>query len=172
MTPKIYQGLRSATAEAKETPYVVLLRQCSFLADNFEPLWHFHHPSDQSGSLEERQNRNKRYGKAEFTSSSKGVCHGVAGYFESILYGEIELSTVPDTIDLKSPDMVSWFPIYFPLLKPLTVPEGARIQVHFWRETDLKKVWYEYFVEIYLGDVKIGQSDLINQRGQKSHIGL
>ncbi|CCG82158.1 Arginine N-methyltransferase skb1 [Taphrina deformans PYCC 5710] len=172
MTPKIYQGLRHSSAEAKETPYVVLLSQCSLLSPTFEPLWHFHHPCDQSGSSEDRQLRNKRYGRATFHCESKGVCHGVAGYFESILYGDVELSTVPDTIDTKSPDMVSWFPIFFPLTKPLFVPADASAEVHFWRETDGRKVWYEYLVEIWLGDVKISTSDLINQRGTKSSIGL
>jgi len=60
------------------------------------------------------------------------MCHGLAGYFESVLYasaegerdeeehkdGEhkiVELSTNPLTIDRKSKDMISWFPIYFPL---------------------------------------------------------
>lgn len=172
MTPKIYQGLKSASAEAQETPYVVLLSQCSFLSTSFEPLWHFHHPSDQSGSVEDRQLRNKRYGRAVFTCESKGVCHGIAGYFESILYDDVELSTVPDTIDFKSPDMVSWFPIFFPLKKPIFVPGGASMEVHFWRETDGKKVWYEYFVEVFIGDIKVSRSDLINQRGDKSWIGL
>lgn len=172
MTPKIYQGLRNGTPEARETPYVVLLSQCSLLSTNFEPLWHFHHPSDQSGSLEDRQLRNKRYGRATFHCESKGVCHGVAGYFESILYGDVELSTVPDSIDIKSPDMVSWFPIFFPILKPLTVPAGATIETHFWRETDGKKVWYEYLVEVLLDDIRIASSDMINQRGLKSFIGL
>lgn len=172
MTPKIYQGLRNATAEARETPYVVLLSQCSFLAPNFEPLWHFYHPSEQPSNPEDRQLRNKRYGKAEFFCASKGVCHGVAGYFESILYGDVELSTVPNTIDIKSPDMVSWFPIYFPITKAIYVPAGSTIELHFWRETDCKKVWYEYYIEVFLGDVKIARSDLINQRGMKNWIGL
>jgi hypothetical protein len=51
------------------------------------------------------------------------VVHGLAGYFESTLYrpqtGEgkdlVELSILPDQIDKKSKDMVSWFPIFFPL---------------------------------------------------------
>lgn len=172
MTPKLFSSLRNATPEAKETPYVVLLSQCSHLSAQFEPLWHFHHPSDQTGTPVERQMRNKRYGKAEFQCPAKGVCHGIAGYFESILYADVELSTVPDTIDLKSPDMVSWFPIFFPLLKPIYIPAGANVEIHFWRETDNKKVWYEYMLEVWLGDTKIGRSDLINQGGLKNAIGL
>jgi hypothetical protein len=46
--------------------------------------------------------------------------NGLAGYFEAVLYdggeqGKVELSTRPDTIDAKSKDMISWFPIFFPV---------------------------------------------------------
>lgn len=176
MTPKIFQTLKNANSEAqksaRETPYVVMLSQCSFLAPTFEPLWHFHHPSEQYASPEDTQLRNKRYGKAEFYCSSKGVCHGIAGYFESILYGGVQLSTVPSTIDQKSPDMVSWFPIFFPITKPIYVPAGSVIELHFWRETDCKKVWYEYYVEVSLGTARVARSDLINQSGSKSSIAI
>ena len=43
------------------------------------------------------------------------MCHGLAGYFESVLYPGIELSTNPNTMDAKSKGMISWFPIFFPL---------------------------------------------------------
>lgn len=66
---------------------------------------------------------NARYSRNKFVCKDRGVMHGIAGYFEAVLYdggkkgsGEIvELSTRPDTIDMKSKDMISWFPIYFPL---------------------------------------------------------
>jgi protein arginine N-methyltransferase 5 len=32
-----------------------------------------------------------------------------------VLYGDVELSTRPDTMERKSPNMISWFPIFFPL---------------------------------------------------------
>lgn len=42
-----------------------------------------------------------------------GVCHGFAGYFEAVLYGDIGLSIHPERA---AGDMLSWFPIFFPLL--------------------------------------------------------
>jgi phage shock protein PspC (stress-responsive transcriptional regulator) len=48
-------------------------------------------------------------------AQNRGVCHGLAGYFETVLYGDVELSTNPVTMDAKSANMISWFPIYFPL---------------------------------------------------------
>ncbi len=45
-------------------------------------------------------------------------------------YGSVRLSTHPPT---HTPNMFSWFPIYFPLKEPVHVPAGAPIKVHMWR---------------------------------------
>lgn len=66
---------------------------------------------------------NARHAHLTFYCRPRGVCHGLAGYFESTLYRPqtsegkelVELSILPDQIDRKSKDMVSWFPIFFPL---------------------------------------------------------
>lgn len=64
---------------------------------------------------------NSRFSKSTFTCNNRGVCHGLAGYFETVLYEskeqgkKIELSTNPVTMEEKSKDMISWFPIFFPL---------------------------------------------------------
>jgi protein arginine N-methyltransferase 5 len=63
---------------------------------------------------------NTRYSRLTFVCKDRGVVNGIAGYFEAILYDgaqnrKVELSTRPDTIDEKSKDMISWFPIFFPL---------------------------------------------------------
>lgn len=64
---------------------------------------------------------NARFSRSKFVVRDRGVVHGIGGYFEAVLYDGgskekvVELSTRPDTIDEKSKDMISWFPIYFPL---------------------------------------------------------
>jgi type II protein arginine methyltransferase len=69
---------------------------------------------------------NNRFCQLRFLCPDRGVCHGLAGYFETILYASndedededdrpVELSTNPLTMDRKSKDMISWFPIFFPL---------------------------------------------------------
>ena len=63
---------------------------------------------------------NVRYSRHTFVCKDRGVVNGIAGYFEAVLYdagerGKVELSTRPDTIDAKSRDMISWFPIFFPI---------------------------------------------------------
>jgi hypothetical protein len=44
-----------------------------------------------------------------------GILHGFAGYFEAVLYKDIGLSIHPDRMDAVSKDMLSWFPLFFPL---------------------------------------------------------
>lgn len=56
-------------------------------------------------------------------SCPPAVCHGLAGYFEAVLYKDVLLSIHPVT---HTPNMFSWFPIYFPLRHPFYVPQGAR----------------------------------------------
>jgi type II protein arginine methyltransferase len=74
--------------------------------------------SGSSGTNE----HNARHCHLTFVCRSRGAIHGLAGYFEAILYAphdkekeKIELSILPDQIDRKSKDMISWFPIFFPL---------------------------------------------------------
>lgn len=103
-----------------------------------------------------KNEHNVRSCHATFTAENRGVCHGLAGYFETVLYTpqdedavSIELSTNPLTMDQKSKDMISWFPIFFPLKTPLYVPDGGEIEVWMWRQTDDRKVWYEWSVEVH-----------------------
>ncbi len=58
---------------------------------------------------------NARHTSLSFPIPHRGTIHGLAGYFEAVLYGNVELSTNPLTMDRKSEGMISWFPIYFPL---------------------------------------------------------
>jgi protein arginine N-methyltransferase 5 len=72
-------------------------------------------------------------------------------------------------MDAKSEGMISWFPIYFPLKvcfvsirpsssrkrkqltyqTPLSIPENSHIVVTMYRQTDDRKVWYEWVVEVF-----------------------
>lgn len=58
---------------------------------------------------------NARHATLTFPIPNRGTLHGLAGYFEAVLYNTVELSTNPLTMDRKSEGMISWFPVYFPL---------------------------------------------------------
>ncbi|QUC16530.1 uncharacterized protein UV8b_00771 [Ustilaginoidea virens] len=121
---------------------------------------------------------NSRYCHVTFVCRTQGVTHGLAGYFESTLYeskldatkgDKVEISTHPERIDQKSKDMISWFPIFFPLKEPLSFPADTELEVSMWRQTDDSKVWYEWQMEAWtwVGEtsrVKVGSSGLCSSR--------
>jgi protein arginine N-methyltransferase 5 len=137
---------------AFETPWVVRLFAIDYAAQKvpghprFQQAWEFVHPVEvarvdefasrhglaaryatggvggvagSSGTNE----HNARHCHLTFVCPTRGVIHGLAGYFESVLYASqtgpgkepVEISILPDQIDKKSKDMISWFPIFFPL---------------------------------------------------------
>ncbi|QIW99063.1 hypothetical protein AMS68_004581 [Peltaster fructicola] len=155
-TPRLYNELLLRFGDDKwEVPVVVMLQQQDFLSlqqgsssqPNVQTAWEFHHPIDAAllerqqlragGSVEHggtggafggdgSNEHNNRYCKVSFDVKEPGVCHGLAGYFETVLYAsddgkKVELSTNPVTIDAKSKDMISWFPIFFPLKVSLSM---------------------------------------------------
>ncbi len=166
--PKAHQ--RQATASLIPPPPTAVIL----------PTWSFTHPNSllPLPSSSPSNAHNARYSHLTFRIPNRATCHGLAGYFESLLYhstnnkDSVELSTNPLTMPTKSPDMISWFPIYFPLKRPLYVPDGAELGVSMWRMTDERKVWYEWKIEVYAfiqGDpsvkakarrVRIGGSEL------------
>lgn len=200
-TPKLHSDLLTRGGEEKwELPAVVMLHQyddlCTIPSGNegaqipdVKEAWSFSHPlptevldqaalraggtTDAGGWTggDGKNEHNVRSCKVSFHAQNRGICHGLGGYFETILYApadsgkKIELSINPVTIDEKSKDMISWFPIFFPLKvgtlpfnggrsangqqTPLTIPDGADIEASMWRQTDDRKVWYEWVVEVF-----------------------
>ncbi|KAJ5246252.1 hypothetical protein N7468_001235 [Penicillium chermesinum] len=119
-----------------------------------QTAWSFSHPNPNIPSQPQSQStvsnsHNVRQTRLEFPVRHRGVCHGIAGYFETVLYGDVELSTNPVTMDAKSASMISWFPIYFPLKTPLNVPDNGEIVITMYRQTDNRKIWYEWMVEVF-----------------------
>ncbi|KAJ4522967.1 hypothetical protein HRR78_000456 [Exophiala dermatitidis] len=122
--------------------------------------WSFQHPnpslpqaspSELSNSVPSITNaHNARTSTLTFPIPNRGTCHGIAGYFETVLYKGVELSTNPNTMDAKSEGMISWFPIYFPLKTPLFCPDKSEMTITMWRKTDDRKVWYEWIVDVFL----------------------
>ncbi|KAF9179489.1 hypothetical protein BGZ50_006880 [Haplosporangium sp. Z 11] len=155
-----------------ETSYVVMFKAISLLAKP-KPIWVFEHPNRADIPLGQdplSNHHNIRSGSIEFTSETSGMLHGVAGYFESILYKDVMISINPET---HSPGMFSWFPIYFPIKTPLYIPAQAKVVLDFWRLTDTRKVWYEWRASCFVeGLGEIHSTPLHNVGGRSSSIGL
>ncbi|MBA7492658.1 hypothetical protein ES702_03208 [subsurface metagenome] len=131
--------------------------------------WAFHHPNPflptATTTSSPSNAHNARYCKLSFPIPNPGTCHGLAGYFETVLYQGVELSTNPLTMEEKSSGMISWFPIFFPFKHPIFLPERAIADVSMWRQTDDRKVWYEWMMEVYAvvdkgRRIKVGSTDL------------
>jgi protein arginine N-methyltransferase 5 len=73
-----------------------------------------------------------------------------------------------------SPDMTSWFSMYFPLKSPQYAPQGAKINARFWRRTDSRRVWYEWSASVELGGIELlsFHSAIHNSQGTASSFGL
>lgn len=159
-----------------ETPHVVNLVNHRVLHDN-QPCWKFEHFVDSNNNNKTKENsHNARYAEIEFDMKCDSVCHGFAGYFETVLYKDVLLSTRPEN---HTNDMYSWFPMYFPLKvkffcfgdscfdypctkcficfvvcccshrcfqTPIFVRNGAKLVTHFWRKVSKDGVWYEWCV--------------------------
>ncbi|KAI9790906.1 MAG: methyltransferase protein [Peltula sp. TS41687] len=107
---------------------------------------------------------NARFTRLTFPCQWRGACDGLAGYFEATLWGDVEISIRPDEMERKSADMTSWFPLFFPLKSPLYFPDNSELEVSIWRQTDDRKVWYEWLVEAFAildGErIRLGCSEL------------
>lgn len=159
---KLYNEVRQLRDKDKhplanfETPYVVHLQNKYDIA-NPKPLFTFKHPNTDVVT------DNSRYETKTFQVEQNCVLHGFSGYFMAILYENITLSIEPNTY---SPDMFSWFPIFFPIKEPIQLKAGDEIVVHFWRRCDSKKVWYEWCLS------KPVPVSIHNTTGRSSTIGL
>ncbi|ADV21175.1 protein arginine N-methyltransferase 5 [Cryptococcus gattii E566] len=170
-TSKLYQETRSPSRgpSSAETPYVVMLSQVDPISgDNNVPgvsprcgeriqqCWQFVHPNRDitvdSNGIPLSNSHNARASTHTFHIPHAATLHGFGGYFEAHLYGDVGLSIHPENAHAVSPDLTSWFPLFFPLKEPMYLPSGSELQVNLWRMGDGKgkKVWYEWAVESYL----------------------
>lgn len=150
----------AAQLKSAETPFVVLFGAVDLPAtpghSKIQECWSFAHgpmdasdlPLDSTG-LPISNSHNVRTTSHTFTIPQASLVHGLAGYFEAHLFGDVTVSIHPDPTR-GSKDMLSWFPIFFPLKEPLYVPSDGELDVHMWRLTKAKKVWYEWSCEVFL----------------------
>ncbi|KAH8929689.1 PRMT5-domain-containing protein [Atractiella rhizophila] len=166
-TSKIHAELSSPTFKINspegrpaEQPYVVMLNAFHILSgrggredrEKVQECWNFFHGPESSfmtdgKGLPLNNHHNIRTASLTFHIPSAGICHGFAGYFEAVLYNDVTLSIHPERGDQ---EMLSWFPILFPLKDPLYLPARSELDVHMFRLTERRKVWFEWSAESFL----------------------
>ncbi|KAI3877528.1 hypothetical protein MKX03_030638, partial [Papaver bracteatum] len=142
-----------------ETAYVVKLHSVARLAPS-QPVFTFTHPNHSA------EINNQRYKKLRFEiprDTGSAMVHGFAGYFDATLYKDVHLGMEPTTA---TPNMFSWFAIFFPLRKPVCIKPGSPLEVHFWRCCGSTKVWYEWSV------TSPSTTDIHNSNGRFYWVGL
>ncbi|XP_046550143.1 LOW QUALITY PROTEIN: protein arginine N-methyltransferase 5-like [Haliotis rubra] len=141
---KLYNEVRQCKEKDKgpevrpfEMPCVVSLHNCQLLSEP-QKVFTFVHPN------KDEVIDNSRYKSLDFTISNDCVLHGFAGYFDCVLFAHVTLSIVPAT---HSPGMFSWFPILFPIKRPLLLKGESQVVLDIWRLCTDKNVWYEWAVQ-------------------------
>lgn len=159
-TSKLYNSVRdSKESKSFETPYVVKFHKHHLLAMP-QPVFVFEHPN-RAEPIDNSRSTCLTFSRQP--GDMAAVCHGFAGFFDSVLYKDVMLSTHPDT---HTPNMYSWFPIYFPLKEPVYVPAGAAIEMQMWRCVASHKVWYEWSVS------QPTTTHIHNTNGRSYYVGL
>ena len=124
-----------------ETPYVVKLHNVTQLTTP-QLCFFFNHPNAAAPDKID----NTRYQDLTFHLPSDATVHGLGGYFESRLYGDVYISILPGSPNF-SHGMFSWFPLYIPLRNPIYVSADEPISVRMWRAVRPgSRVWYEWQV--------------------------
>lgn len=157
---KVYNDVKSHNDLLHfETAYVVKLHRVARLAPS-QPVFTFAHPDYTT------KKSNDRYTKLQFEiaqDTGSALVHGFAGYFDAILYKDVHLGIDPSTA---TPNMFSWFPIFFPLRTPVCLRPGIPLEVHMWRCSGSTKVWYEWCVSSPIS------SPVHNSNGRSYWVGL
>ena len=97
------------------------------------------------------------------------LVHGLVGYFESVLYGDVRIYQPA----LTHAGNVQLVPNLLPFPDSVIVHATANVQVDFWRLTADGKVWYEWsFMMTLADDTFLSVTPLHNVGGRSSWIGL
>eukprot|EP01130_Rhizamoeba_saxonica_P014521 TRINITY_DN6357_c0_g1_i1.p1 TRINITY_DN6357_c0_g1~~TRINITY_DN6357_c0_g1_i1.p1 ORF type:complete len:605 (+),score=125.59 TRINITY_DN6357_c0_g1_i1:11-1825(+) len=134
-SPILFNKANKGTKKSLEAGYVVQFHRVDIL-DEPQECFKFLHPEYDQQKLTLTKN-------LTFNIAKNTIIHGFAGYFDSVLYGDINISINPPT---HTPGMFSWFPLYIPLTEPLYVKKDTEVTVTIRRINDGAKVWYEWGV--------------------------
>lgn len=135
---RLYNNLKD-DLDYYEQPWVVNLRN-SYAIDDTKELWSFQHPMRMRKDVS-----NYRCETVKFVAKEDSVLHGIAGYFSTQLYADIEFNIVPST---HTKGLISWWPMIFPSKKMKFLKKGDVIEVNFERKIiPNEKIWYQWRVD-------------------------
>lgn len=98
-------------------------------------------PIEQYKDAENDNLHNKRYREISFKVKTDSMLHGFLCYFKSQLYADVYLSIEPTS---QTPRLRSWYPLFMPLNKMVSLKKNDTVSLSIWRLTDTHRVWYEW----------------------------
>lgn len=143
-----------------DVPKVVKLNQAQILSKP-KPLWTFEHPG---------QNEIFRYVKTQFEVVEKSRVYGFAGFFETVLFEDVIISTLPGAQHFDQ--CVSWYPFLFFLSTPISISDISTMSFTIIRTCDNKKVWYEWFAEALNASASPVITGIHNRNGKSAYMPL
>jgi protein arginine N-methyltransferase 5 len=181
----------SGYQQCTETAYVVRPHAASQMCPE-QDCWDFVHPpnqADKNRSAEVNFVPDPTYGVAygngygayepdlitACTEPVSWTLTGFIGTFTAELYYQestnetCSYSTAPSTFSV---GMFSWFPLYFPLHQPITVPAHASIRANVWRRVDESRVWYEWSACVHRQGEVLATTPISNPDGRSSFVSL
>lgn len=144
--PKIW---KIALETSTDNLYVPLIPEMETLTENPELVWSF--KSKVSNHLNSGLNSNKHNSRQCHISiepNKKGVVHGLAGYFSSVLYSDVVVDNLPKPPEING--SISWLPAFIPFEKSLILYDGHEISLLLNRICSDNYVWYEWSVECFI----------------------
>jgi len=161
-SPKLWSEVKNIHNKFPyESPYVVKIESAVFIGEP-KQVFSFYHP---------KQNKDKTHIKLTFNHETifPIYIHGFAGYFNSVLYPDINMGIVPA---MHTKDLHSWFPMFFPINEPLLVEPGDSIEVALWRDSNTSSVWYEWAIAVKSTIGSLRSTAIHNMNGRGYSIGL
>jgi protein arginine N-methyltransferase 5 len=151
-----------ASSKSVDKMYVPMIPEMELISENPEKVWSFTSKVTQSkksinentvnsislSSFKPYNKHNSRKSRISIQIDHKGLIHGLAGFFSSTLYSDIEVNNLPKQPGIE--DCVSWLPAFFPIDKPLDLFENQDVSLHIQRICSLNSVWYEWSVECFM----------------------
>lgn len=123
-----------------ESPYIIHFNRAFFPnKHNIQKCFTFTHYVNKDDSTF------TQYKSFQFKIENDTIITGFAGYFKAILYDDITLSICPG--DNHTPNLVSWFPIYFPIMNQILIKKDDTLTVNIKRINNGRKVWYEWNID-------------------------
>lgn len=155
-----------AKAEGEcEVPQVVRLHSAAYLGSP-QRVFEFSHPRPAP------EQPNNCYARVLFSPTARlSVVHGLAGYFDGTLYQDIHTGNLPSECEVtqRSPEMHTWFPMFLPLVSPVLVAAGEKVEAQVWRCVDSTHVWYEWAIQTESGSEGSCRTALIHNLGGKAY---